>query len=197
MNDEEMLPEEKEEEGTLNSDLLNTLVKAGENKEGMVSFDKEEQEKKKKENNEEPLFKEVPNEALIKTGKVKEKLGRYTERLLFDIKKNPKKYMLDTPKGKMSIEEALKQGYDPATKDFTDETPDQMIDKKLTGLSQSGKDKIKQLMNPQSARVPEREAESMGLPPESAMIESQQQPQQPQQGQPISPEMLEALGGQQ
>lgn len=193
MNDEEMLEQEAEEEGTLNSDLLNTLVKAGENKEGMVSFDKKEQEQKKKDNNEEPLFKEVPNEALIKTGKVKEKLGRYTERLLFDIKKNPKKYMLDTPRGKMSIEEALKQGYDPATKDFTDETPDQMIDKRLTGISQSGKDKIKQLMNPQSARVPQVEAESMGIPEGSPMIEAEQQEQAPN----VSPEMLEALGGNQ
>lgn len=193
MNDEEMLPEETEEEGTLNSDLLNTLVKAGENKEGMVSFDKKEQEEKKKEKNEEPLFKEVPNEAIIKTGKVKEKLGKYTERLLFDIKKNPQKYMLDTPKGKMSIEEALKQGYDPATKDFTDETPDQMIDKRLTGISQSGKNKIKQLMNPQSARVPQGEAEIMGIPEGSPMIEAEQ----PQEGQApnVSPEMLETLGG--
>jgi len=196
MNDEEMLPEEKED-GTLNSDLLNTLVKAGENREGMVSFDKKEQEQKKKENNEEPLFKEIPEEAVIKTGKVKEKLGKYTERLLFDIKANPKKYMLDTPRGKMSIEEALKQGYDPATKDFTDETPDQMIDKKLTGISQSGKDKIKQLMNPQSARVPQREAESMGLPMESPMIEGQEPEQPTQEGQGISPEMLAALGGNQ
>lgn len=196
MNDEEMLPEEKED-GTLNSELLNTLVKAGENREGMVSFDKKEQEQKKKENNEEPLFKEIPEEAVIKTGKVKEKLGKYTERLLFDIKANPKKYMLDTPRGKMSIEEALKQGYDPATKDFTDETPDQMIDKKLTGISKSGKDKIKQLMNPQSARVPQREAESMGLPMESPMIEGQEPEQPTQEGQGISPEMLAALGGNQ
>ena len=97
----------------------------------------------------------------------------------------------------MSIEEALKQGYDPATKDFTDETPDQMIDKKLTGISQSGKDKIKQLMSPQSARVPQREAESMGLPMESPMIEGQEPEQPMQEGQGISPEMLAALGGNQ
>lgn len=193
MNDEEIKPEETKEEMTLDSDLLNTLVKAGENKEGMVSFDKKEQEEKKKENNEEPLFKEVSEKAVLKTGKVKEKLGKYAERLLFDIKSNPKKYMLDTPRGKMSIEEALKLGYDPATKDFTDETPDQMIDKRLKGLSQSGKDKIKQLMNPQSARVPQAEAETMGIPEGSPMIEAEQ----PQEGQApnVSPEMLEALGG--
>lgn len=192
MNEEEQLQEQKEE-GDIDGELLNLLVKAGENKEGMISLDKEEQEKKKEKENDEPLFKEVPEEAMLQTGKIKNKLGKYAERLLFDIKQNPEKFMLNTPRGRMSIEEAIKQGYDPATKDFTEQTPDQMIDGKLSGLSDSGRGKIKQLMSPQAAQVPPDEAVAMGLEGSPMMQGAEPEGEAPA----ISPEMLAALGGQQ
>jgi hypothetical protein len=195
MNEEEMLEQEEESTDQIDPNILNTLVKAGENKEGMISLDKEEQEKIKQKENDEPLFKEIKEEATIKPGKIKEKLGKYTERLLFDIKKNPEKFMLNTPRGRMSIEDAIKQGYDPATKDFTDQTPDQLIDGKLQGLSEGGRSKIKELMNPNRAQVPPEEAVSMGLGEGSPLIRGQQQ-EVPQEGAPqISPEMMAALGG--
>jgi hypothetical protein len=195
MNEEEMIQEEEKPEGEIDPKLLNLLVKAGENKEGMISLDKEEQEKKKEEENDEPLFKEVPDEAMLQTGKIKNKLGKYAERLLFDIKQNPEKFMLNTPRGRMSIEDAIKQGYDPATKDFTEQTPEQMIDGKLQGLSESGRSKIKELMSPQRAQVPPNEAMAMGLPEQSAMIQGQEGAPQEEAPQ-VSPEMLAALGGQ-
>jgi hypothetical protein len=195
MNDEEMLEQEEQSADQIDPNVLNTLVKAGENKEGMISLDKEEQEKIKQEENDEPLFKEIKEEATIKPGKIKEKLGKYTERLLFDIKKNPEKFMLNTPRGRMSIEDAIKQGYDPATKDFTDQTPDQMIDGKLQGLSEGGRSKIKELMRPDRAQVPPEEAVSMGLGEESPLIRGQQPQAQEEEAPQISPEMLAALGG--
>jgi hypothetical protein len=204
MNDEEML--EEKEAGEIDPGLLNTLVKAGENKDGMIALDKKEQEEKRKEANDEPLFKNIVEEAELKVGKVSKKLGKYAENLLFDMKKNPDKYMINTPKGRMSIEQAIKQGYDPATKDFTEKTPDQMMDERLNGISEGGRSKLKQLMDPRRAQVPPQEALSMGIPQESPLVagnQQEEQPQeaqpqegQPQEGQPISPEMLQALGGQ-
>jgi hypothetical protein len=198
MNDEEELKKE-ENKDQIDPGLLNTLVKAGENKEGMISLDQKEQEQIKQEENDEPLFKEIKEEAVIKPGKINKKLGKYAERLLFDMKKNPEKFMINTPRGRMSIQDAIKQGYDPATKDFTEETPEQMMEKKLGGLSDSGRNKIKQLMNPNRAQVPPEEARTMGLEEGSPLIRGQQQPQPqempPQQGQQVSPEMLAALGG--
>lgn len=200
MNEEEMLLDREEPENQQNNidpGLLNTLVKAGENKEGMISLNKKDVNKKKKEKNEEPLFMEENEKAQIKPGKVSKKLGKYTERFLFDMKKNPDKYMIDTPRGKMSVQEAIKQGYDPATKDFTDKTPDVMIDEKLSGLSQSGKEKIKMLMDPRRAQVPPEEAKTMGIEEGSPLIQGQQEEQQAQQEEqaPVNPEMLAMLGG--
>ncbi len=200
MNEEEMLLGKEEPENQQNNidpGLLNTLVKAGENKEGMISLNKKDVNKKKKEKNEEPLFMEENKDAELKPGKVSKKLGKYTERFLFDMKKNPDKYMIDTPRGKMSVQEAIKQGYDPATKDFTDKTPDVMIDEKLSGLSQSGKEKIKMLMDPRRAQVPPEEARTMGIEEGSPLIQAQQEEQQPQQEEqaPVNPEMLAMLGG--
>ncbi len=196
MKDEEMLKEK--EAGSIDPELLNTMVKAGENKEGMIAMDKEEQEAKKKEANDEPLFKEIKEEAQLKVGKVSKKLGKYAENLLFDMKKNPEKYMINTPRGKMSIEDAIKQGYDPATKDFTEKTPEQMMEEKLSGLSESGRSRIKELMDPRRAQVPPDEASVMGIPGESPMVAGNQQPipeEQPGEAQQVSPEMLAALGG--
>jgi hypothetical protein len=205
MNEEEAMIDREEPENQQNNidpGLLNTLIKAGENKEGMISLDKKEVKKKKEMKKEEPLFKEEDEDAKLKPGKVSKKLGKYTERFLFDMKKNPDKYMIDTPRGKMSVQDAIKQGYDPATKDFTDETPDVMIDKKLSGLSKSGKEKIKSLLDPKRAQVPAEEAATMGVEEGSPLVAGQEPaptgPQQgaPQEGEaPINPEMLAMLGG--
>lgn len=201
MNEEEMLLDKEEPENQQNNidpGLLNTLIKAGENKEGMISLNKKEVNKKKKEKNEEPLFMEENKDAKLKPGKVSKKLGKYTERFLFDMKKNPDKYMIDTPRGKMSVQEAIKQGYDPATKDFTDKTPDVMIDEKLTGLSKSGREKIKSLMDPRRAQVPAEEAATMGIEEGSPLVAGQQPvPEQAaaEAQAPINPEMLAMLGG--
>lgn len=201
MNEEELeIEKEEQPEQTkqqFDPAVLTTMLNAGENQTGMVTIEKEKKEGEK----EEPLFTEVKEENKVKPGKITKKLGKYVEKFLFDMKKNPEKYMIQTPKGMMSIEEALQQGYDPATKDFTDKGSMQEFEESLSALSQSGRENIKRITSPNNIRMPVSAARGMGIDEESAMVEGNQAPaiaqqEGAQQGQPaIDPGLLAALGG--
>jgi hypothetical protein len=202
MNEEE-LEQEKEEEPSGNKQqfdpaVLATMLNAGENQTGMVTIEKET----KKGEKEEPLFTEVKEENKVKPGKITKKLGKYVEKFLFDMKKNPEKYMIRTSKGMMSIEDAMQQGYDPATKDFTDKGSNELFEESLSSLSQSGRENIKRITSPNNIRMPMSAAQGMGIDEESPMVEgnpaasalgSQRVAPQGQPG--IDPGLLAALGG--
>lgn len=192
MNEEEMLEEETEKEpsekdGKFDSELVNKMLATGENQEGMIQELPEEES--------EPLFQEKDESAQTKVGKVKQKLGKHIDAFLFDMKKNPDKYMIETPQGKMKIEDAIKRGYDPATKDFTEKPPKQAFEEMLSGLSDTGKQAIMDLSDPSKAELPPDEAAAMGLEEESPMIRGNAQPPQEETPPGIDPNMLAIMGG--
>jgi len=200
MNEEELELKEDEPKEDLAASkqqfdpaILSSMINAGENQTGMITVEPEEKEGEKNE----PLFTEVEEENKVKPGKVKKKLGKYVEKFLFDMKKSPEKYMIQTPKGLLSIEEAIKQGYDPATKDFTDKGSKEQFDESLNALSESGRENIKRITAPENIRMPQSAAEGMGIDEQNPMVAGmQEQAMQPEQEQPqIDPGMLAALGG--
>jgi hypothetical protein len=203
MNEEEILglnePEEDETEqepkgkdGSFDPAIVKSMIATGENQEGMIQ---ELPEDKK-----EPLFESQDEDAESKIGKINKKLGRYLDAFVFDMKKNPEYYMVETPEGKMRLEDAIKRGYDPATKEFSQKSPKQKFEDELAGLSDEGKQKIMALSDPAIANLPPDEGRDMGLDESNPMIrgaeQAQPMPEQSQQpGQGIDPNLLAALGG--
>jgi hypothetical protein len=205
MNEDELELEEESEETKAESkqqfdpEVLRSMINTGENQTGMIQVTPEDGINPE---TDKPLFTEVEEENKVKPGKLKKKLGKYVESMLFDMKKNPEKYMIQTPRGLMSIEEAMKLGYDPATKDFTDKGSKEQFEESLQALSSSGQEAIKRITSPEAVQMSQSQAEGMGLDSESGMVAgSQALPQGPipqeggEAGQGLSPEILAALGG--
>jgi hypothetical protein len=200
LEDEEIENEELPKQGSKNQfdpEVLRSMINTGENQTGMVQVTPEDGINPE---TDKPLFTEVEEKNKVKPGKLKKKLGRYVESMLFDMKKNPEKYMLQTPKGMMSIEEALQQGYDPATKDFTDKGTKQEFEESLQALTPAGQEAIKRITSPGAMQMSPSQAEGMGVDAESEMVAGNQPPLgAPQEGgeagQELSPEILAALGG--
>lgn len=162
------------------SGLLAELLNTGENTEGSLQMDQDEEDKR------EPLFEEP--DAKVKPKKITKKLGKYVDKFLFDMKKHPEKYMIETPEGLIPVTEALKRGYDPASKDFTDKAPAEEFEESLGDISPSSKDKIKMLTNPGNAGLPP------GVAPEGMPQEEMPPEGATEQEAGIDPGLLAALG---
>jgi hypothetical protein len=193
MNEEEELNQQDSKQ-EFDSEVLNKLVAVGENQEGNITIEPEDgidPETNK------PLFQETDEKAKLKPGKIKKKLGKYAEKFIFDMKKNPEKYMIDTPMGMMNVEDAIKKGYDPATKDFTDKGTQEAFEESLSGISESSLEAIKRITSPDAVGMPPAQAEAMGIEGDNPMVAgATSQPgmeeEMPQQG---APDILAALGG--
>lgn len=176
---EEELPEE-EHGSELDPEVLNQMLMTGENQEGMFEPDEQEMLEEGEELHEEP-----DQELLFK--QVKEKLGAHSGALVKDMKDNPDKFMIETPRGTMSIFEAIAQGYDPYTKDFTDTPLSDEIDQHFgeAGLSEQDMMGMQQMMDPAQMQLAPVDAQAMGVPEGSPMIAPQQgmvPPMDPNQG---------------
>lgn len=166
----------------LDEGTLKEMLMAGDNSGGM--FTPNEDEVLDPNLPDEKLHEEVSDKAQVKTGKVTKKFGEYQKKFLADMKKNPEAYMIDTPEGKMNVAEAIKRGYDPSTKEFTEEPITSKRDKELEGLSESDKAIIKQLTDPSAANIPPKEGEMFGLEEGNPMLQQAQAPGQvPELGQ--------------
>lgn len=191
-------PQASDSKGELDPAILEQMMMTGDNTRGM--FTPNEEEVLDENIPEDKLHEETDEEAKVKAGKVTKKFGAYQKKFLADMKKNPDAYMIDTPKGKMNVAEAIKQGYDPATKDFTEEPLESKRDKKLEGLSDSDKEIIKKLTDPSAAHIPSKEAEQYGLSPDDPRVAQMMQQEAPApEGQApegeMDPAMLQAMLG--
>jgi len=196
-----MKEEKKKNSNTQEFDpeVLRSMINGGENQEGMVTVMPEGDIDPR---TKQALFTEVEEKNQVKPGKVKKKLGKYVEKFLFDMKKSPEKYQIMTPRGMMTIEQAIQQGFDPATKDFTDKGTKAEFEESLGQLSQSGRESIKRITSPENIQMPVAQAEGMGIDAENPMVASMG----PAEGAPveaapegapqeIDPALLAALGG--
>lgn len=180
---------DKESESDLDSDVLKQMMMTGENEEGMFTPDESELL-----DEDEEAHADTEEDADIVTGKVEKRLGKYADKFLKDMKDNPDEYIISTPEGEMSIFEALKKGYDPATKEFTAEPLQDSANRKLdeAGLNEQDRAGVEAMLDPSNNQLAPADAAGMGLDPNDPMVQGQPQQQ-------MDPSMMQQdpnLGGQ-
>ena len=106
----------------------------------------------------------------IKPGKVSEKIGEYSDEIVDDAKKNPEKYFVETPRGKMTLKKAIMQGWNPATGKFDQEDIESTIKEGRDKLNLEDRELIEQLTNPANAGIAPADGEVMGLPEGDPMM---------------------------
>lgn len=183
----------------LDEETINTILKTGENRNGMFIPDEE-----KPKDGEPDIHEEEDEDAKVKVGKKADPKGKYRDMFKNDMLKNPNDYKIQTPKGEMTVSEAIRKGYNPLTKRFEkDKDLDAIKEGELSRLNDADRARIEELTSPSNAQVAPADAEMYGLSPDSPMIR-QQAPQPeapapapampaPQGGQPAGLEAL--LGG--
>lgn len=156
---------------SFDEETFKQILMAGDNTEGLFKPEIKEDEKN-------PNHAKVDEDAKIKQGEVSKPKGKYVKKFKEDISKNPQNYKVQTPKGEMTIAEAMRKGYNPITKRFEKEkSADAIKEKHLAGLNDADKSKLEELTNPASAHVAPKDAGTMGLPGDSPMVDGNTQPQ--------------------
>lgn len=188
-------PEKGKTSASLDADVLNTLFMTGDNTEGMFSPKVDE------ENPDEthvPLHEEQDEDAKAKIdGNKVEPKGKYKKQFQKDFMKHPDQYEIVTPKGKMTVAEAMRKGYDPLTKTFRKEHDQENLKKKhLDRVNDADKAKLEELTNPKAANIAPADAEKFGLKEDSPFVK---QPESLAQGasapMPETPAMAKLTGG--
>ena len=108
--------------------------------------------------------------------------------------KHPDEYKVVTPRGEMTVAEALKAGYNPITKRFEKgHGQDAIKEKHLSQLNDEDRAALERFTSPANAQVAPADAEMYGLQAGSPMIKPQEQPAAmppvPPQGTPIGSAM--------
>lgn len=171
-------PDETKAE-SFDEETFKQILMAGDNTEGLFKPEIKEDEKN-------PNHAEVDEDAKIKQGEVSKPKGKYVKKFKEDISKNPQDYKVQTPKGEMTIAEAMRKGYNPITKRFEKEkSADAIKEKHLSGLNDADKSKLEELTNPAAAHIAPKDAEAMGLPGDSPMVDGNTPPQP---AMPVAPE---------
>jgi hypothetical protein len=182
----------KGQAGNFDEETLKQILMTGENSEGLFTpnEDKEEEEK-------DPKHAEVDEDAKFKQGKIGKPHGKYANKFREDVAKNPQNYKVQTPKGEMTIAEAMRKGYNPITKRFEHNKDSDLIkEKHLSGLNEADRAKLEELTNPSSAHIAPKDAANMGLPENSPMIDGAVPPQAQGGQAPQEPgDLASMLGG--
>jgi len=183
----------------LNNEELMTMLMAGESREGNLNV-KEEPEYEKPEFN-------------VSIKEVTKRIGKYEKELISKIKKNPDKFMVETSEGQMTLKEAMERGWNPKSDKFDKEDIVKKKEEALSKLSDSDREAIERLTNPETAQIPAAEAEAMGLDERSPMIrrapvplggdrdgyapagDGEEEEEEEEEEPAMNPEMMAMLGG--
>ncbi len=175
----EVKPEEKKKSSgkPLDDEVIASMMANGDNTRGMFEPDESEVIDKDK--------KEKKHEAQDEKAKLKTKgdakpSDKYKDKFKEDMAKNPEKYFIDTPKGRMSIKEAREQGYDPTTKRFN-RNKNNSKEEMLSQVNETDREAIKKLMDPSQLGLAPADAEGLGVKPNSPMVKQGNTSGQPAQ----------------
>ena len=107
-----------------------------------------------------------------------------------DFLKNPEDYKIQTPKGEMTVAEAMRKGYDPMTKTFRKEhDADDIKERNLKDLNDADRESIEGLLNPEAANIAPAYAAKYGLKEDSPFIRKEQpEPTVPMPQEPMTPQ---------
>lgn len=152
---------------TIEDDAILSMIANGDNTKGM--FEPDEDEVVDKDKNEK-LHQEVDEDAKIKIRGDAKPSDKYAEKFQEDMMKNPQDYMVNTPKGKMTLKEAREKGYDPLTKRFRKQTNSKKEQELLAQLNEKDRAAIERMMDPSQVGLAPADAQALGLKPDSKMI---------------------------
>lgn len=88
---------------------------------------------------------------------------KYKSMLVEKAIENPKMVMIETPEGEMTIDEAVKRGYNPETGEFDDPLGEGPRLEDYMNLDPESMAKMKRMFDPRSMDVHPDEAERMGM----------------------------------
>lgn len=200
--EEVKVPDKKKSSGKpLDDEVIASMMANGDNTRGM--FEPNESEIKDKD---EKIHEDPDEEVKLKTKGDAKPSKKYETEFQKDMIKNPENYYINTPKGKMTIKEAMQAGYNPITKMFNNSSKKKREDI-LNQLNDKDKAAIEKLMDPSQLGLAPADAESLGIKPNSPMIKNStpspvpaqaatlmSEPAQPA-GQQPAPDINTLLGG--
>ena len=177
----EETPEVKHEEKKkssgkpLDDEVLASMMANGDNTRGM--FEPDESEVKDKD---EKLHEDQDESAKLKTKGNAKPSEKYKTEFQKDMIKNPEDYMINTPKGQMTVKEAMQKGYDPITKRFN-KVPTKKKEDTLNQLNDKDRAAVEKLFDPSQLGLAPADAQEMGIDPKSNMIRQGNPIEQPAQ----------------
>ena len=183
---EEVKVEEKKKSSgkPLDDEVIASMMANGDNTKGMFEPDESEVVDK---NKKEKLHEEPDEDVKLKTKGEAKPSDKYKDKFKEDMVKNPDKYFVDTPKGRMSIKEAKEQGYDPVTRRFK-KRKDNSREAMLSEVNDKDKEAMQKLMDPAQLGLAPADAEGLGIKPDSPMVKQANPLGQPTQAPtPMSP----------
>lgn len=155
----------------LDKDVLAEMFKTGENTDGMFT------PKEEKEIDGVKIHEDEDKDAKLKVGEDIKPSEKYEKQFKNDMLKHPDEYKVVTPRGEMTVAEAIKAGYNPITKEFDERHNQNAIkEKHLAGLNEADRAALEQFTSPSNAQVAPADAEKYGLKPGSPMIRPEEQP---------------------
>ena len=161
----------------LNEDILSQMLMTGDNQAGMFAPNEKQLEEELEHG--EKLHKEQDEDA--KLGKIKsvETKDEYKKAMAEDLKKHPNKYTIDTPRGRMTVAEAAKQGFNPDTMEF-EKSLDEKNEEALSRLNEQDRANVEEFMDPAQVQLAPADADAYGVSEASPMRRSMTPPiQQP------------------
>ena len=164
----------------LNEDILSQMLMTGDNEAGMFAPDEKQLEEELEPGEE--LHEEQDENA--KLGKIKgvDAKDEYKKAMAKDLQKHPDKYTIDTPRGRMTVAEAAKQGFNPETMQF-DKSLDEKNEEALSRLNEQDRAKVEEFIDPARVGLAPADADAFGVSETSPM----RRPTTPTMQQPVGP----------
>lgn len=155
----------KKSKTAIDDEVIASMMANGDNTKGMFEPDKSEVTDK-----DEKLHEDPDKNVKLKTKGEAKPSDKYATQFQEDMVKNPDKYYINTPRGKMTIKEAQEKGYDPTTKRFTLKKNNKREEELLSQLNDKDRAAVEKMMDPSQVGLAPADAASMGLKPNSKMI---------------------------
>jgi hypothetical protein len=179
--EEVKVPDKKKSTGKkIDDEVIASMMANGDNTAGMFTPDESEVTEE-----DEELHEEVDEDAKLKTKGEAKPSEKYATEFQKDMIKNPEDYMINTPRGEMTVKEAMEAGYDPITKRFNNSALKKKEDT-LNQLNDKDRAAVEKLFDPSQVGLAPADAEAMGVNANSPMIR-QENPMEQQPAQVATP----------
>lgn len=151
----------------LDDEVIASMLANGDNTAGMFTPDESEL---LDETNKDKLHEEVDKDAKVKTKGDAKPSKKYETEFKKAVLDNPEEFFVDTPRGRMSIKEAQKAGYNPVTHRFEKGNTSRLKEDLEQELNEQDKQAIDRLTDPSQLGLAPADAEELGVAPDSKMV---------------------------